>query len=235
MATTYVVSPALLILSLVLLVFVVITIVDMARRPGWLWQQAGTNKALWLTLLIASYLIGSLLLEIPLIVVGALYFARIRPRLQEAAANKGASGSPGASWDRGGPQWPVQGGPPWPVQGGPQWPAQGGPQWPAQGSPGPGGPWPTASYPPPAPPGAAPGAEADTPSAPGASPPAYPSAGTPSSPPAYPMEPPPPQPAPPFGWYPDPSGRHEQRYWDGTRWTEHVRDGGQDSTEALPG
>lgn len=24
------------------------------------------------------------------------------------------------------------------------------------------------------------------------------------------------------GWYPDPSGRHAQRYFDGTVWTDHV-------------
>lgn len=28
------------------------------------------------------------------------------------------------------------------------------------------------------------------------------------------------------GWYKDPSGRHEQRYWDGTVWTGNVADGG---------
>ena len=28
--------------------------------------------------------------------------------------------------------------------------------------------------------------------------------------------------AAPSGWYPDPSGRHEQRYWHDGRWTEHV-------------
>ena len=27
-------------------------------------------------------------------------------------------------------------------------------------------------------------------------------------------------------WYPDYSGRHESRYWDGQRWTDHVSDGG---------
>lgn len=27
------------------------------------------------------------------------------------------------------------------------------------------------------------------------------------------------------GWYPDPYRRHESRYWDGGRWTEHVSDG----------
>jgi hypothetical protein len=31
---------------------------------------------------------------------------------------------------------------------------------------------------------------------------------------------------PELGWYPDPSGRHEQRFFDGTRWTDHVVDGG---------
>lgn len=38
---------------------------------------------------------------------------------------------------------------------------------------------------------------------------------------------------PPSGWYPDPSGRHEQRYWHDGRWTEHVGDGGRRSSEAL--
>lgn len=33
-------------------------------------------------------------------------------------------------------------------------------------------------------------------------------------------------------WHPDPSGRHELRYWDGTSWTEHVSDGGVTSTDA---
>jgi hypothetical protein len=27
--------------------------------------------------------------------------------------------------------------------------------------------------------------------------------------------------APAAGWYPDPSGGPELRYWDGARWTEH--------------
>ncbi|HUY29844.1 MAG TPA: DUF2510 domain-containing protein [Acidimicrobiales bacterium] len=29
-----------------------------------------------------------------------------------------------------------------------------------------------------------------------------------------------------FGWYADATGRHEQRYWDGRRWSEHVLDDG---------
>jgi hypothetical protein len=45
------------------------------------------------------------------------------------------------------------------------------------------------------------------------------------------------------GWQPDPDGRHEYRYWDGTSWTDQVSDGGVVSndppgpppvTEAVP-
>ena len=38
--------------------------------------------------------------------------------------------------------------------------------------------------------------------------------------------PPPPPPPMPAEWKADPSGRHEHRYWDGARWTEHVANGG---------
>ncbi|WP_139977962.1 AIM24 family protein [Nocardioides litoris] len=34
-------------------------------------------------------------------------------------------------------------------------------------------------------------------------------------------------------WHPDPTGRHELRYWDGSQWTEHVSDQGTQSTEPL--
>jgi tetratricopeptide (TPR) repeat protein len=49
-----------------------------------------------------------------------------------------------------------------------------------------------------------------------------------------PPRPPPPPPAsagPPAGWYADPSGRHTHRYWDATRWTEHVADDGVRSVD----
>jgi hypothetical protein len=40
---------------------------------------------------------------------------------------------------------------------------------------------------------------------------------------------------PPLGtpaeWLADPTGRHEYRYWDGHRWTEHVADDGEQSTD----
>jgi Protein of unknown function (DUF2510) len=35
------------------------------------------------------------------------------------------------------------------------------------------------------------------------------------------------------GWLPDPTGRHQYRYWDGARWTENVADGGVASIDAL--
>ena len=35
------------------------------------------------------------------------------------------------------------------------------------------------------------------------------------------------------GWHPDPSGRHQLRYWDGQTWTENVSDGGQQATDPL--
>ena len=33
--------------------------------------------------------------------------------------------------------------------------------------------------------------------------------------------------SPAAGWYPDPSGQFEQRYWDGSTWTDHVARGGE--------
>lgn len=35
----------------------------------------------------------------------------------------------------------------------------------------------------------------------------------------------------PAGWYSDPSGRFELRYWDGSAWTEHVSRAGQQYTD----
>jgi hypothetical protein len=37
----------------------------------------------------------------------------------------------------------------------------------------------------------------------------------------------------PAGWYRDPAARHEQRYWDGGRWSSHVLDGPLSSEDAL--
>jgi Protein of unknown function (DUF2510) len=37
------------------------------------------------------------------------------------------------------------------------------------------------------------------------------------------------------GWLVDPSGRHQQRYWSGSEWTEHIMDGGVPGTDPPPG
>lgn len=37
----------------------------------------------------------------------------------------------------------------------------------------------------------------------------------------------------PAGWQPDPRGRHEYRYWDGTQWTDHVSDQGEVSSDPV--
>ena len=35
----------------------------------------------------------------------------------------------------------------------------------------------------------------------------------------------------PAAWYPDPSGRHERRWWDGDHWTDRVADGDQEAAD----
>lgn len=42
-------------------------------------------------------------------------------------------------------------------------------------------------------------------------------------------------PTTPANWYPDPLGRHELRYWDGARWTEHVSTAGEAGIDHLDG
>lgn len=37
----------------------------------------------------------------------------------------------------------------------------------------------------------------------------------------------------PADWYPDPSGKHEHRYWDGTQWTDNVASHGRQSVDPL--
>lgn len=37
----------------------------------------------------------------------------------------------------------------------------------------------------------------------------------------------------PAGWQPDPTGRHEHRYWDGTTWTDNVSDAGTAATDPF--
>lgn len=37
----------------------------------------------------------------------------------------------------------------------------------------------------------------------------------------------------PPAWHPDPTGKHDHRWWDGTRWTEHVADRGVASVDPI--
>lgn len=39
----------------------------------------------------------------------------------------------------------------------------------------------------------------------------------------------------PAGWYADPLGGHEHRYWDGERWTQHVATAGRTVTDPVGG
>ena len=39
----------------------------------------------------------------------------------------------------------------------------------------------------------------------------------------------------PAGWYADPLGRHERRYWDGAAWTEHIVDATTQGTDPVSG
>jgi len=55
---------------------------------------------------------------------------------------------------------------------------------------------------------------------------------TPAPAPAPAYAPAPAAPAVPSGWYADPAGRFELRYWDGSAWTEHVSRAGQQFTDA---
>ena len=41
-------------------------------------------------------------------------------------------------------------------------------------------------------------------------------------------------PVPPPSWHPDPGGRHQFRYWDGSAWTEYVSDHGHQSSDPPP-
>lgn len=153
-------SPAFVVIGLVALAFGIFTIVDMAKRPTWQWQRAGSNKTLWLVLEVLCLLLFGLIA----IVVALLYFAVPRPRL--VAVERESSGRP-------------------PYPGAPQYPVSSG------------------------------------------SPPPYPGGG--GAPSAY--QAPERRDLPMFGWYPDPSGRHQQRYWDGTRWTDQVSDDGRQSVD----
>jgi hypothetical protein len=82
----------------------------------------------------------------------------------------------------------------------------------------------------PATPAVAPLAQTQGTSAPAPAPATAPATASAAQPPAA-MAPPPPPPQAPAAWLTDPQRRHELRWWDGSRWTEHVSDAGSPSTD----
>ncbi len=96
-------------LSILSLVMLVVSVIDMARRPDWQWKIAGQEKVLWIVLvcLVNAFAIVSL-----------IYWFHIRKKLiaVESAAASGQFG-PGhmgfSGWEPGpGPQFPQGGAPP---------------------------------------------------------------------------------------------------------------------------
>ena len=189
-------SGAFWILELIGPILSIIAIVDVVRRPDWAWQASGQNKTLWLVLTIVGiFLCG--------IVLGPVYLLAIRPKL--AAAQQGGSAGVGGSFgggQYGGGQYGGGG-----QFGAGQYGSGTGGQY--------GGPTPTggdfgyggaSTPPPPPPPGFAP---------PPPPPPGFAPVG--SAPPPPPPLPTAGSPAP--GWYPDPAGSGQPRYWNGQSWS----------------
>ncbi len=71
----------------------------------------------------------------------------------------------------------------------------------------------------------------EAPPPPGTPEPGFAPPGSGAAPSSAPLEPAPPP--TPRAWLADPSGRHELRYWDGTRFTEHVADAGKITIDPL--
>jgi len=73
MILSAIVSPKLLlVLSLIALVISIVAIVDVVRRPNWVWQASRQNKTLWLVLNIVGLLVCGLIIGLIYLLVNAL-------------------------------------------------------------------------------------------------------------------------------------------------------------------
>jgi hypothetical protein len=210
-------SPLTEVAALVAGVVWVWALVDLLMKPDWAWRQAKRSKVLWV---IVTFILG---------ILGALlYVLLVRGRIVEARKARAAPGTFEGAWDapldvtgRGGDRgsqklYQQPAAPPRPFT-----PASTGPAFTQPSSP---------FQPVGAPQGPAQSPQAGFGSQ-GAPPAFQPQASTQPAPQAGPA----PQGTslPPAAWQPDPTGRHQLRYWDGSRWTDHVADNGQQALDPI--
>ena len=187
-------SPGFLILSLAALVISIWALVDVLRRPDWAFQAARQNKTLWVVLNIVGLFVCGL-------VIGLIYLLAIRPKVA-AAQGGGPPGGYGGGQYGGGQPYGGYGGPgsgPYGATGQPPYGGTAGGQYGETGA----GQYGTSG-------------PAQYPGGGGA---VY-GSGQPYQTPSGAAPPPPPaaQASPPPGWYPDPAGSGQPRYWDGKAW-----------------
>jgi Protein of unknown function (DUF2516)/Protein of unknown function (DUF2510) len=78
-------------------------LIDVVRRPDWVWQASGQNKTLWLVLTI----VGIVLFFVTFsgVVIGLVYLLAIRPKLAWAAERGGPTGGYGTTPPAPPPGW----------------------------------------------------------------------------------------------------------------------------------
>lgn len=190
LSASFLVSPANLFLGLIGLGVTIFCIVDVARRPEWAWSGSGQSKVLWLVLTIVALFFGLIGL-----IISGIYLFVIRPKVAVVQNQGGPMGGRGFG--------------PGPMAGGGFGPGSSS----SYGASPSYGPAPDAGY------GSAGGSSFGA--APGAgygqssgNDPSGAGWALPSS------SPPPPPGSPSAGWYPDPGGSGQPRYWNGQSWTE---------------